>query len=241
VKDTIAEQAAGGLLRVVERLCEGEGPTRDAGEALEVISDFGLARLGFGAGQETLLEARGSLTTIRMPGLSLPDPGALRDSYTRSERVSVATLGLIAAYSFRLVSHDHSRHKIVLLDEVSFLLDSPHGRAIINRLVRLCRAFNATILLGTQLAVDLGDLAQLIGVRFIFGQESEDAAMASLKLLGLDPEDRDLVQLVCKMREGRCLMRDLQGRVEQVQVDLVYPHLLDALTTSPPEHAPVAA
>lgn len=38
------------LMRVVERLREGEpGPAREAGEALEVLSDFGLARLGFAA------------------------------------------------------------------------------------------------------------------------------------------------------------------------------------------------
>jgi hypothetical protein len=36
------------LMRVVERLCTAEpGPAREAGEALEVLSDFGLARLGF--------------------------------------------------------------------------------------------------------------------------------------------------------------------------------------------------
>ena len=38
------------LMRVVARLRAGEpGPAREAGEALEVLSDFGLARLGFAA------------------------------------------------------------------------------------------------------------------------------------------------------------------------------------------------
>ena len=32
---------------------------------------------------------------------------------------------------------------------------------------------------------------------------------------------------------GRCLMRDLYGRVGEVQVDLVYPHLLQALRRPP--------
>ncbi len=31
-------------------------------------------------------------------------------------------------------------------------------------------------------------------------------------------------------------MRDLDGRVGEVQIDLVYPHLLAALDTTPQEH-----
>ena len=234
VKDTVREDSSS-LLRVVERLCESEpGAARDAGEALEVISDFGLARLGFGAGQDTPLEANGSLTTIRMPGLSLPDPHSPRDSYSRSERVSVATFGLVAAYSLRLISNDRSRHKIVLLDEVWFLLGSPQGRAIIDRLVRLGRALNATVLLGTQRVADLGELAELIGTYLVFGQDSDVSARRALELIGLDHSSRELLRLVREMREGRCLMRDLDGRVGEVQIDLVDPHLLQALATSPP-------
>jgi hypothetical protein len=38
---------------------------------------------------------------------------------------------------------------------------------------------------------------------------------------------------VRELRAGRCLMRDLSGRVGEVQVDLVYPHLLQAFQTTP--------
>ena len=77
------------------------------------------------------------VTTIRTPGLTLPEPGAARETYTRAERVSVATLSLVAALALRLVSTDRARHKVVLLDEAWFLLASAQGRALINRLVRL--------------------------------------------------------------------------------------------------------
>ena len=97
----------------------------------EVIRDFGLARLGFGDGEATDVQAAMPVTTIRMPGLSLPEPGAARDTYTRAERVSVATLSLVAAYALQLISGDRSRHKIVGLDEIWFLLASPQGRQII--------------------------------------------------------------------------------------------------------------
>jgi hypothetical protein len=38
-------------------------------------------------------------------------------------------------------------------------------------------------------------------------------------------------------REGRCMMRDLDGRVAEMRFDVVYPHILEALDTTPPEHA----
>ena len=156
-----------------------------------MIRDFGLARLGFGDGSAPRMQPHDRpVTTIRMPGLSLPEPSAARDTYTRAERVSVATLSLVAAYALRLISGDRSRHKVVGLDEIWFLLASPQGRQVINRLVRLGRAFNATLLLGTHRIGDLGDLSDLIGVVFVFGQDSEDAARAALRFIGLDADPR---------------------------------------------------
>jgi hypothetical protein len=232
VKDTVREGSRS-LLRTVELLqASDRAPANEAGEALEVIRDFGLARLGFGDGSAASLTAVKPVTTIRMPGLSLPEPTAARDTYTRAERVSVATLSLVAAYAIALISTDRSRHKVVGLDEIWFLLASPQGRQVINRLVRLGRAFNATLLLGTHRIADLGDLSDLIGVVFVFGQDSDDAAAAALEFIGL-PATRELIGRVREYRAGRCLMRDLHGRVGELQIDAVYPHLLQAFTTTP--------
>jgi hypothetical protein len=232
VKDTVGEGSQS-LLRVIELLLASDRHgARETGEALQVISDFGLARLGFGAAKDTTSRSGMPVTTIRMPGLSLPEPSAARETYTRAERVSVATLSLVAAYALRLISGDRKRHKVVGLDEIWFLLASPQGRQVINRLVRLGRAYNATLLLGTHRVGDLGDLSDLIGVVFVFGQDSDQAAAAALRFIGLEPT-RELVGLLREYRAGRCLMRDLEGRVGEVQIDLVYPHLLQALSTTP--------
>ena len=164
-----------------------------------------------------------SVITIRTPGLSLPDPGASRETYTRAERVSVATLSLVAAKALRLVSHDRSRHKIVLLDEAWFLLASTQGRLLLNRLVRLGRSMNTTILLATQRLADLGDLSELVGVYFLFGQDSIPEAERALRMVDLDPDDAALRSRLTEYRQGLCLMRDLDGRVGEVQFDLVFP------------------
>jgi AAA-like domain len=236
VKDTVREGSRS-LLRVVEQLLESDrAGGREAGEALQVIRDFGLARLGFGNGETAEVQAAMPVTTIRMPGLSLPEPTAARDTYTRAERVSVATLSLVAAYALQLISGDKSRHKIVGLDEIWFLLASPQGRQLIHRLVRLGRAYNATLLLGTHRIADLGDLAELIGVVFAFGQDSDAGAAAALRFIGLEPIP-DLIGNAREYRAGRCLMRDLHGRVGEVQIDPVYPHLLRAFGTTPQQPA----
>lgn len=125
----------------------------------------------------------------------------------------------------------------MLLDEAWFLLSSTQGRSLINRLVRLGRAFNATVLLATQRLEDLGDLSDLVGTYLVFGQESDAEAQRALALIGLDPGDQGLVARLRGYRQGRCLMRDLDGRVGEVQIDLVFGELLDALTTTPEPNA----
>jgi AAA-like domain len=225
---------AGGrhLLEVVERLRASEVPAREAGDALEVASDFGLARLGFGTEQEPAARAARPVTTIRTPGLTLPDPAASRETYTRAERISVATLSLVAALCLRLVAGDRSRHKVVLLDEAWFLLSSTQGRSLLNRLVRLGRGYNATILLATQRLGDLGDLSDLVGTYFVFGQDSDREARRALELLGCDP-DPALIAHLRELRRGGCLVRDLDGRVGEAQVDAAVPGLLEALDNTP--------
>ncbi|MEV4419372.1 ATP-binding protein [Patulibacter sp. NPDC049589] len=228
-------------LQVIDRLrdaaADGSGAAGEVADALEVVADFGLARLGFGSDPDgpagEAVRPVAPVTTIRTPGLTLPDPRTSRESYTRSERVSVATLALVAAYALRLVSRDRSRHKIVLLDEAWFLLSSTQGRSLINRLVRLGRAFNATVLLATQRLEDLGDLSDLVGTYLIFGQESDAEAGRALQLIGLDPQDQALVARVREYRKGRCLMRDLDGRVGELQIDPASDTLLQALDTTP--------
>lgn len=237
VRDAVREGETG-LLGVVRRLRGAEGEAaREAGDALEVIADFGLARLGFGAGEgEGGVEVSGgpvSVITIRTPGLTLPEPGAARETYTRAERVSVAALSLVAALALRLISGDRSRHKYVLLDEAWFLLASSQGRALLNRLIRLGRAFNATIVLATQRLADLGELSDLIGWFFFFGLESDREAAEALAQLGLDPEDPLRRAQLREFRQGRCLVRDLGGRVGEMQIDLVSAELLAALDSTP--------
>ena len=221
-------------LRVLDRLQAAADPdARAAGEALGVWADSGVARLGFGDGHDARVAAQRPVTTIKARGLSLPAPGIARADYDQAERLGVATLKLIAAYAMRLVSGDRSVHKVVLFDEAWFLLASRDGRRLIDRLNRLGRAENATLILATQQLTDVGEIENLIGTRLIFGQETAAEARRALELLGLDPDDRVLVERVRGYRKGRCLMRDIDDRVAELQIEPVHEHLLRILDTSP--------
>ena len=176
------------------------------------------------------------VVTIRTPGLTLPEPGVARETYTRAERISVATLSLVAALALRLVSEDRSRHKVIVLDEAWFLLSSAQGRALINRLVRLARAFNATVLLVTQRLDDIDGIDELIGTWFMFGQDSDTAATHALRLISVEPTP-NRIAVLREARTGRCVIRDLNGRVADAQIDCPDPALLAAFDSTPPrEH-----
>jgi len=222
-------------LRLVERLQSDPHPeAQEAGQTLGVWADSGLARLAFGDGQRTLdTRATAAVTTIRAPGLQLPDPTTARGDYDQLERVGVGTLKLLTAYAMRLITGDRSRHKVVLADEAWFLLSSRDGQRLISRLNRLGRTENATLILATQQLGDVGDIENLIGTRLIFGQETEAEARRGLALLGLDPDDDAQVAAVRAYRRGRCLMRDLDDRIAEIQIDPADPDLLEALDTSP--------
>jgi DNA helicase HerA-like ATPase len=146
----------------------------------------------------------------------------------------VATLALVAALALKLISGDRSRHKVVVLDEAWVLFASSQGRALLNRLVRLGRAFNATVLLVSQRLDDLGELAQLVGAFYLFGTDSRQEAARGLEQIGLDPEEVGLAARVTEFRRGRCLVRDLDGRIGEAQFDPL-PELLVGLDTTPRE------
>jgi len=114
------------------------------------------------------------------------------------------------------------------------LLSSRQGRALLDRLVRLGRSSNTTVILISQKVTDLVDLSTLVGVYFCFCPESDAEARRILELLGLDPDEfAGLLASMKEMREGCCLMRDLDGRVGIVQIDLVSDSLKQGFDTVP--------
>jgi hypothetical protein len=95
------------------------------------------------------------------------------------------------------------------------------------------RSMNITVILASQLAGDLAELEELIGVRFSFRQETDEQAKANIRMHGLDASNERLISMLRNFTEGRCLMRGLDGRVAAVKFDVVDPAFLRAADTNP--------
>jgi len=211
----------------------GEDDARRAGAALAVYADTGLAQLGFAqAGSTPPPAGAAQVTSLRVRNLPRPIAGTAAADLTEEERMGTAVLHLLATYAMHLMGDDRSRHKVLGLDEAWFLLADSAGRRLIEHLNRWGRSENATPLLVTHLAADATDLDGLIGTRLIFGQESEPEANAALSLLRLDHDDEHHRRRLLAYRRGRCLMRDLEGRVAEIQIE-PGADLLLALDTTP--------
>jgi hypothetical protein len=237
---TVARDAAergspAGCGLVIERLCATAGDdARAAGETLAVYADAGLARLGFAAGEaQAVIAGERQVTMLGIRNLARPLPGAPKADHSEEERIGQALLRLLAAYAMRLVAHDPGRHALAGFDEAHFLLADSAGRRLIEVLNRMGRSLNVTPILATQTLAETAELDNLLGVRCMFGMESEREAATALELLGLDGGDERLRATLTGYRRGRCLMRDYAGRVGRVQIDLVEPQLLATLDTTP--------
>lgn len=228
--------AAGGRScgEVIEELRESSADARVAGRALGIHAASGLAKLGFAAPGAKIDDAGSrQVTSLRIRNLTLPLPGTPRGELMEEERVSRAILHLLAVYALRLTSHDRRRHAVLGFDEAWVLLSDSAGRALLDRISRLGRAQNVTPLLATQMLGDADELEPLIGAAFCFGVESEREARAALRLLHLDENDQEQQQQLMSFRRGRCLMRDYDGRVSPIQVELFDDQMLATLDTTP--------
>jgi cytochrome c1 len=229
---------------VVRALGQGDETDAQVARALDVYARSGLTQLGF-ASTDVHLPAVGERQVTYLPirDLPSPEPGIRRGEYSQAERVGEQIVRLIAMFAMHLMAAERDRLKLFSFDEGWRLLGDPVGRRLLASLQRMGRSELAVPIISTQLVTDalIGEresLENLIGATFVFGMRSESEAARALALLGLDPDDRHMRQVLLELDAGRCLMRDHHGRVEAIQIDLVAPRLLAALSTTP---APIAA
>jgi hypothetical protein len=243
--DAVARAGGRACGEVIERLRAGNDDARDAARAIAVHAGSGLLRLGFAdAGAQPPAAGGKQVTSITIAHLTVPDPATPRADFSTEERTGQALLHLLAAYALHLTASDPGRHKTLLFDEAWLLLGTPAGRALLQRINRLGRAQNATPILATQTLGDVAELEGLIGAVLAFGVETADEARRALRLVHLDPDDESLQRQLRGYRRGRCLMRDYEGRVAPIQIDVLDPALLAALDTTPryePSVPPVEA
>jgi hypothetical protein len=229
------------LGKVVEVLEEAGDVAREAGRALSVHANAGLAKLAFGLPGRPVAEVGTKrFIPIQIRSLVLPRPGTPRQEMTAEERVGTSLLGLVALYALSLCARDPDRHSVLGCDEAWVVFETAIGRALLDRASRLSRSQNLSLLLATQQVVDAEEIEGLIGAYFSGGVETEEEARRSARQQRLDDDDPALIQRFLGFNAGRFYYRDINGQSVPLQTDPCERRLFSLFGTPPPRTSPEA-
>jgi hypothetical protein len=224
----------------------------DAGKELANLlldtAEMPLALLFFGRPPAHLLSADSALTVITMAGLRLPDMKIEREYWSAEESLALPMLHTAHRLAVRrCYGGSMSSRKMVGLDEAHFMEGWRSGRSFLVRLARDSRKWNLAALVASQNPKDiLGlDVQNLVSTVFV-GRIAEDQEIASeaLRLLRVPVHDGYEATLASlsqadtsssnRLGFREFVMRDVDGRVQKVRVDVSYVDgLLEHLDTTP--------
>jgi hypothetical protein len=239
---------------VVRVLQEHDDDGRELGNLLLDTAEMPLALLFFGRPPEGSLTDDTVLTVITMAGLRLPDLKIEREYWSAEEQLALPMLHTAHRLAVRrsyggagLVADQMRRRKLVGLDEAHFMEGWRSGRSFLVRLARDSRKWNLAALVASQNPRDiLGlDVQNLVSTVFV-GRIAEDPEIAAeaLRMLRV-PRDVGYEQTLASLSAvdpasqerlpyREFVMRDVDGRVQRMRVDISYvPGLLDYLDTTP--------
>ncbi|MFG2063404.1 ATP-binding protein [Micromonospora sp. NPDC048871] len=221
---------------------------RELANLLLDTAEMPLAMLFFGRPPEGLLGADAALTVITMAGLRLPDLKIEREYWSAEEALALPMLHTAHRLAVRrCYGGSMSSRKLVGLDEAHFMEGWRSGRSFLVRLARDSRKWNLAALVASQNPRDiLGlDVQNLVSTVFV-GRIAEDTEIASeaLRLLRVPVDDGYEATLASlstadatsahRLGFREFVMRDVDGRVQKVRVDVSYVDgLLAHLDTTP--------
>ncbi|SBT48960.1 ATP-binding protein [Micromonospora auratinigra] len=229
-----------------------QGLDDDAGRELANLlldtAEMPLAMLFFGRPPAGLLGADAALTVITMAGLRLPDLKIEREYWSAEEALALPMLHTAHRLAVRrCYGGSMGSRKLVGLDEAHFMEGWRSGRSFLVRLARDSRKWNLAALVASQNPKDiLGlDVQNLVSTVFV-GRIAEDTEIASeaLRLLRVPVNDGYEATLASlsqadsgsanRLGFREFVMRDVDGRVQKVRVDVSYVDgLLEHLDTTP--------
>jgi hypothetical protein len=234
------------VVRTLQQVDDDEG--KELANLLLDTAEMPLALLFFGSPPPHLLGADAALTVITMSGLRLPDLKIEREYWSAEESLALPMLHTAHRLAVRrCYGGSMSSRKMVGLDEAHFMEGWRSGRSFLVRLARDSRKWNLAALVASQNPRDiLGlDVQNLVSTVFV-GRIAEDQEIASeaLRLLRVPVHDGYEATLASlsqidtsssnRLGFREFVMRDVDGRVQKVRVDVSYVDgLLDHLDTTP--------
>ena len=235
---TVAQSDKRGLLLVIEELRKEDTLlSKSIAEHIDSFTDYDFAHLLFSDGNVTnAISLDNQLNIIQVADLVLPDKDTTFEEYTTIELLSVSMLIVISTFALDFIHSDRSIFKIVDLDEAWAFLNVAQGETLSNKLVRAGRAMQAGVYFVTQSSGDVSkeSLKNNIGLKFAFRSTDINEIKQTLEFFGIDPEDENNQKRLRDLENGQCLLQDLYGRVDVVQIHPVFEELLHAFDTRPP-------
>jgi hypothetical protein len=225
------------VVEVLRNASESAHEGRELANLLLDTAEMPLALLFFGSPPPGLLGSDSALTVITMAGLRLPDLKIEREYWSAEEALALPMLHTAHRLAVRrCYAGDMHQRKLVGLDEAHFMEGWRSGRSFLVRLARDSRKWNLAALVASQNPKDiLGlDVQNLVSTVMV-GRIAEDAEIASeaLRLLRV-PTDVGYEAVLASLSQAEFVVRDVDGRVQKVRVDVSYVEgLLSALDTTP--------
>ncbi|EJW14351.1 ATP-binding protein [Paenibacillus alvei] len=233
-----AVKQATSMNNVIECLLNSGDPVSiEIGEHIEGFKDVSFTSLLFGeANNHRSFDFDSVLTILQVDGLELPDEDTEPEHYTLNEMLSVGMMMPISSIALEFIKQHRDILKIVLLDEAWSFLNTPQGKALSTRMVRMGRSMFALIMFVSQNAVDYNSekLKNNIGMKFAFGVTDSDEVTNVLKFLGMRDNENNRA-ILTDLENGECIMKDIYGRIGKVKFDAVFKDLIDCFDTRPPE------
>lgn len=235
--ETVSQQPNPSLNRVVDVLVNNTASAgaRNLGAVLRTIRELPFARLCFAPTGGTVLRPEDGLTVVTLLGLDLPSATTKPEDYSYENRLAVSVMYLLTRYSRKLMlSLDKSQPKAICIDEAWAITSTPQGAKLIPEIARMGRSHNTALVLVSQNAGDLmaEAVTNSISTKFAFRSSIPQEIENVLELMGME-RDQNYQGAVRDLRNGECLMQDVDGRVSRVYVDAWSRELFDTFNTNP--------
>lgn len=232
----VAQDPEASLEKVVDLLMTSDNEdAKGLGATLDLIKELPFARLCFAKKTGNALRPDEGLTIITLLGLDLPSSVTPPESYSNSNKLAVAVMYLLASFTRDLMMNLHKSHpKAIVIDEAWAITNTPQGAKLIFEVARMGRSLNTGLVLVSQNAGDfLGEgVTNSISTKLAFRAKQPEEIENVLRFFNLETHDENK-DIIRELRNGECILQDVDGRIAVVQIDNWSPEMNEAFETNP--------
>lgn len=156
-------------------------------------------------------------------GLSLPNAGKSKDSYTSDERVSLAIMTLLTTLVTNMMRSNTKIKKTLFIDEAWAIMGNEAGANMISATALLGRSLNIAFVLISQSPSHIvnhsgnATLNNAISCRFAFRNGSDEDNLMTVRDMKL-PEGESWERIIPELTTGQCLMQDAEKKMGVIHI-----------------------